>query len=599
MTRVRALLFLILFTFSLPLLFMEFSRWQTAVAAPDHDGPHSHVEWGPPNVGVVFDTTESMGPELDLFTAAWQSTTPYATGINAQLQAMAIPDPSAPLTHWPGPLTATFRLVGFRDVSQFFGSTTDYEEFLFSMSGLPIGGGEGCLDHALGGLLTMAKEMPKDNTPSSDVLLVTDATPMGSKANFVYVVNRMLQRGVNVHSLVSGWCPGTAVPEKALQTLTLATGGRYYRVAQPTDYFTDTLMAHNRLFSTDLLLSEFGSVTDAQPDMIPIQVDSTMFALSAESTLGYTGCLTCPRGLAEGQGITAVGGMQFDLIDPNGNVVNAANPYFSRIGTSSRELLRLTQPLTATLQPGTWHVRVTGNGDYVVALAAQSELHLAYLGPASVPLNQPSVLRVALGQTHDGVTTLPLTANFKLVAVDGQAPDQNITLYDDGLHNDTEAGDGIYAGLVTPSAAGWWRVMAGGQWVDGSSYQRMAEVPFRVQTISAKSPDPATAKPNETQQVSFELTNNAPSGSGAVSFALSVFSEQGWVITDTVASMVNLEPGETAVINAEVVVPSTATDGTLEEITLVAIAIEEDIDISALAEITVEAATVYLPMIVR
>lgn len=596
MSRLRAILFLIVFTLSLPLLFMQFNRWQTAVAAPEHEEP-----WGiNPNIGVVLDTTASMGPELTLFNAAWQATEPYGPTSNAFLKEVGIAAPTVPVTHWPGPLTATLRLVGFRDIAQYFGSSTDYDEFVFSMASVPAEGGGACLDNALGGLLTMAKNMPAEKMPASDVLLVTDATPMGNKANFVYVVNRMLNRGINVHSLVSGWCPGDVIPEKAMEFLTVATGGRYYRVEDPTDYYTTTLMAHNRLFSTDLLLSEIGSVTEAQPDMIPIEVDSTLFGLSAEATLGWTGCLTCtrPANTTGDLGITAVGGMQFQLIDPDNNVYDASSPYFSQIGTSSRELLSIRQPITATLQPGTWHLRVTGDGDYAVSIAAQSDLHLAYLGPGSAPVGEPMLLRVALGQTHDETTTLPQTASFKLVSVTGQGADQNITLFDDGLHQDGEAGDGIYGGMVTPAAAGWWRVMASGQWPDGTSYQRLAEVPLRVQSVSAKSPAPSTAKPNETQQVSFELTNDA--SASTTTFELGMFSEQGWVVTSTVPTDVTLNPSETVIINANVVVPGSATDGLLEEVTFVAVAANDaSVAVSALAEITVEASTVYLPMIVR
>ncbi|MFZ1399411.1 MAG: choice-of-anchor X domain-containing protein [Candidatus Promineifilaceae bacterium] len=596
MSRLRAILFLILFTLSLPLLFMQFTRWQTAVAAPEHE-----ETWGiNPSVGVVLDTTASMGPELAQFKAAWQAAEPYGTALRPAASGVGINAPTVPVIHWREPLTATLRLVGFRDVAQYFGATTDYDEFAFSMINLPAEGGAGCLDNALAGLATMTQNMPAEKMPASDLLLVTDATPMGNRANFVYVVNRLLQRGVNVHSLVSGWCPGDVVPEKALEFLTLATGGRYYRVTDMSEYYTTTLMAHNRLFSTDLLLSEVGSVTDSQPDMIPIEVDSTMFGLSAETTLGWTGCLTCtrPANTTGALGITAVGGMQFQLIDPDNNVYDASTPYFSQIGTSSRELLSIRQPLTETLQPGTWHLRVTGNGDYAVSFAAQSDLHLAYLGPGSARVGQPMLLRVALGQTHDGVTTQPLTATFKLVSMNGLAADQNIALFDDGLHQDGEAGDGIYGGMVTPATAGWWRVMASGKWTDGSSYQRLAEVPLRVQAVSAKAPAPATSKPNETQLVSFELTNDA-SGS-TTTFELGMFSEQGWVDASGVPANVTLDPGETVTLTANVVVPGSATDGLLEEVTFVAVAAnDESVAVSARAEITVEASTVYLPMVVK
>ena len=592
MSRFRAVLFLILFTLALPVLFMEFTRWQTAVAAPPNKS------WEAPNIGLVMDTTESMLGELAIFADAWQDA---GARPESDLIAPGISSPDAVNCHpYCGPLTASLKLTGFRDEAMFLGSTTDYDEFTGYLGSLEASGGAGCLDNALGGLLAMSENLPAEKTPASDVLLVTDATPSGTKANFVYVFDRMIQRGINVNTLLSGWCPGAAMPEKALEFLTLATGGRYYRVEEPGDYYTITLMARERLFSTDLVVSEMGSVTDSLPDMIPIEVDSSMFGLGAETTLGWTGCLTCPRpvnttGVLE---ITAVGGMQFQLVDPDNNVINASNPNFSQIGTSTRELLSWREPLTATLQPGTWHLRVTGNGSYAVSVAAQSSFHMAYVGPTSVPVNQPTLVRVLLGSQHEKATIPPQTASFRLVAMDGSSPDQSIMLFDDGLHDDVAAGDGIYGGMVTPIASGWWRIMATGDVGDGSSYQRLAEIPLRVQAVSVKGPDAASAKPNETQLVSFELTNDA--SASTTTFELGLFSEQGWAVTGAVPAEVTLDPGETVTIHAEVVVPVDATNGMLEEVTFVAVATnDENTAVSALAEITVEANAVYLPMIVK
>ncbi len=391
------------------------------------------------------------------------------------------------------------------------------------------------------------------------------------------------------------------MPEKALQFLTLATGGRYYRVEEPTDYYTITQIAQNRLYATDLLMSEIGSVTDGQPDMIPFEVDSSMLGVSAEPTLGWTGCLTCTRPIVNGEepfAITAVGGMQFQFVDPENNIYDASSPYLTQIGTASRELLTFREPLTATLQPGTWHLRVTGNGSYAVSFAAQSNFHMAYVGPTSVPLNQPTLVRVLLGTSQDEVTVPPQTANFRLVSMDGQAPDQAIALFDDGLHDDVAAGDGIYGGMITPTTAGWWRIMANGEVGDGSSYQRMAELPLRVQTVNAKGPEAATAKPDETQLVTFELTNDV--SASTTTFELGMFSERGWVETSTVPADVTVDPGETVTVSVEVVVPAEATGGTMEEVTFVAVsAVDESVAVSALAEITVDANTVYLPMVVK
>ena len=45
---------------------------------------------------------------------------------------------------------------------------------------------------------------------ASEVLLFTDATPQGRRTAYAYIANRLLKRGVQVHTLSNGWCPPSA-----------------------------------------------------------------------------------------------------------------------------------------------------------------------------------------------------------------------------------------------------------------------------------------------------------------------------------------------------------------------------------------------------
>lgn len=591
MANIRPLLWLILFTFV-----MTIAISFTLSAAADTPSE----EWTYPQIGVVIDTSSSMGPELQAFSRAWQNTS-YPL-------YQSTPDTVQGRQAWPGcihcsPLTATFRLFPFRDVVQAGTPTQSYGEFTQALADLEAGGGGTCPDNALGGLAAMGKSLPTRQMNSSDVLLVTDATPNGKRADYIYALKRLQKRGVNVHSLISGWCNDSPVPEAALQLLSVGTGGSFYRPEVGTDYYTDTLIAHNRAFATDLLMSRLGDVTNDIPDIIPFNIDSDVGGLSIELSAKCCRCLTCTRispPAAQGRpDVTPP--VQVTLRDPDGKVIDNGTQGFSQVSNSQRMLVSLYPPLTATLTPGTWTAQVSGDSPYEMLAMAHAAMHLAYLGPNNLPLNRASWIRAALDTSYETAVSPWLTATFRLVRVDGPAESQPVTLFDDGQHRDGEAGDGIFGGEIQPQAAGWWRLAAEGTLEDGSTFQRLAEVPFRVQPYRLPEPSAGAAKPNTTTPISFTLINDSPSGNNDTTFELALFSEQGWVLTDTIPASVTLAPGQQLTVTTNVVVPEDAAAGTLEEATLVAVSPTDlETSLSAVAEISVSAANeLYLPLVIR
>lgn len=612
MSRVRAVLFFALFTLLLPLLFMHFVRLQAAVVPSD-----ASMTTGAKNIGVVADTTATMGPELSAFSSAWQDADFDHT--QAANNAPAEIAPTVPMTHcdpFCPPLTATFRLVTFKDIAQNTGGTTSYNTFGQQLSNLSAEGGEGCADNALGGLLTMAQNLPTSRFLASDVALLTDATPTGNRSNYMFVISRMLRRGVNVHALISGWCSGAPVPEAALEFLAQATGGQYYRPLIAGDYYTESLMVQDKLFATDMLLSQDGNVSGGTPDTIPLQVDSSINGVSVE--MNYTGCLTCPlASLAQPLNATAAPPVQIELRDPDNNVIDTATVGFDELTSSRRHFLRFYPPSASDLKDGEWEIRISGDGDYNVTVMSQSSVHMTYLGPGSIPVSQPSSIRVALAETAAGVLApeMPtdaasLVVDFQLVPSDGVGTPQSISLFDDGEHNDGAAGDGIYGGMVQPTAPGWWRIAAEGQLDDGTSFRRLAEVPIRVQQYRVTKPDADTAAAGTTRQVTFTLSNDATTANGigtnsgavatATTFDLALFSEQGWTMTNTIPVSVTLAPGETFTITADVVIPAAAPEGTVEESTFVAVdANDVNVGLTAVAETEVADEKVYLPFVIK
>ena len=253
--RTKAMAILLTYFLMLPMLFSTIFGWLEVAA---EDGSAELVDvWADPHVGIVADTTASMGPELNAIAAAWQ----------AQSQNR--------------PLPGTYHLTGFKDNSTYLGNTENPVTFYNWLNALEASGGGDCPDNALAGLVNMASNMPRSLAPASDVLLATDAAPSGKRTAFAYVANRLLKRGVRVHTLNNGWCPDAPLNENALVFLTMVSGGEFLLTDGP-NYFTDTLIVLNKIAATDRLGMFEGTVTPGNPAVFEIEVDNTMTTLGVE-----------------------------------------------------------------------------------------------------------------------------------------------------------------------------------------------------------------------------------------------------------------------------------------------------------------------------
>lgn len=555
--RTRALAGLALYLLLLPLFFVGFARWADAAATARPN------VWGDPHVGVVVDTTATMQPELDALVNAFH-----------------------PWGVWREPLTATLHLVGFKDAAATFEQPEDVAAMAAALDAIEASGGGNCPDGAFAGLREMAMHLPGIRTPSADVLLATDSTPLARRQDYHYMANRMLQRGVRVHSLLSGWCDPAPISPEALGFLSLATGGSFYPTDGP-DYTTDAAIALTHIAATDELkrLSAFFG----DPADVPLLVDSTMESFGIE--MGYIGCLTCPLQIDSGDPM-------IQLIDPDGTVIDPSDPGFTELRSARRLMVHWRQPLTATVA-GEWTVRVNGASSASLAIFATSDLHLAYLGAPTLPLNRPSRLQAVLGEVNDlGVLRPPLTATFQLQSLDGQMS-MPVELFDDGMHGDDDAGDGLYGGRVTPQHAGMWQLVAEGKLMDGSLFQRVAPEPIRVRSFRAPSPSNGQLVPGGNRSLRFSITNEEPEGSGDTTFDLALYSDQGWAMTDTLPAQITLAPGERFEIAVPVQAPPGAPVGTVEETALVAVPVNDlEEGLTATSRTTVVSSlSLYLPLV--
>ncbi len=145
--------------------------------------------------------------------------------------------------------------------------------------------------------------------------------------------------------------------------------------------------------------------------------------------------------------------------------------------TPATKGFRITRP-----EIGSWKVLLTPTARlpkegslWAVAVFVQSDLRLeAEARPAVVQPGEAVVLRAVLTGPSDVTST-------KVNAVIRDAGGQVVaeaSLFDDGAHEDDEAGDGVFAGTWTAQTAGLYTVAltAVGQRTDGTAFQRVAVI---------------------------------------------------------------------------------------------------------------------------
>ncbi len=537
--------------------------------------------WGDPQVGFIVNTTSGMQPEINAINAAWA----HPLGYHGQC------------------LTCTeFHLTQFRDSAIYMGNTQDQDQFGTWLGNLNADGGGACADNTFAGLHAFARNLPDDAAPVSDALVFSDSPPMGNRRTFGFVLDKMIENNIRVHSVGRALCNNENIPDYAMNYLSLLTGGEFHTPASAGDYLTDTLMAMNLSMSKDLLTSYMGHV-DNSVQTFPLQVDSSVTTLGVEH---HSWCLTCTRSVENGRlPVASIGGVSVELIDPEGNVVDEGTPGYQRLTSESRDMQIMFETLTHE-NAGNWQVRVSGTGEFSINAFGNSSVHMVSLGQHIARANRPFDVRALItSEEENGVNLFgmdchdypcgPLTATLKLVGVDhfGTVP---VDMFNIGMP------PSVYGGSATVPTPGLYRLVAEGRLEDGTWFTRVDPTPIRVRAHGMGGSGEAPVLPGSTRSISFELVNDGAAGkSTATTFDLELFSEQGWTMTDTIPVSVTLDPGQSVQYTAEVVVPANADIGLVEDSTLVAVP-QDDLGAavsSSARTMVVEQLHVFLPLMMK
>jgi carboxypeptidase T len=333
------------------------------------------------------------------------------------------------------------------------------------------------------------------------------------------------------------------------------------------------------------------------------------------------------------------------LVRPNGNVIDpdvaASNPDIEFYSGSTFEYYRVRGPME-----GTWTMRMYGASvplavqnmplwsGYTVLVTAHTDTTLDFYHDLHTYLTGDHILLTAaladqepiLGATINVVAASPTfdigstspKEEWLQVGKDSRPPQtallmpdtitHTVPLYDDGLHNDGTARDGVYANVFrNTSVAGIYKfdLEAAGISNSGSSFTRLAsttarvtEPPILAVDVIGSSTD--AAQPGEVLTMSFTVKNTGDQWDTFDLRAGEVELILGWADTSQIPEAVSLSPGQSVSYEVEVVVPVDAPRGSLFALHLVASS-QNDLDASDLAtiEVSLPSYEAYLPSICK
>lgn len=497
-------------------------------------------------IAFVIDDTGSMGDEID---DAKETVYRKVNELTAQGQRY------------------DYHLLTYKDDVTYRGATTDDRMIKARVSELYADGGDDCPENMLGALNEIAEK-----APNSNAWLMTDAGFHGSEVDVAATLYKLLRNRVIVHPIVYSWCfaaqaagqteqggqtgaASTTAPmlgPEVLAQIAADTGGHYFPIASADTQAATSILLNEMVTESDLAASR-DYVTVGAPGTRSIMVDGTAtvvnFLLNTYS--GYA-ALT--------------------LFDAAGTAVDreAANVTYTELGNAI--YYQIDDPA-----PGLWRAEITGEGEFAFSSSGDTEINFEYLGDAAL----------AKGESEEIVASLsgPIAAaQFQLVTLDGTVVD-TINLVDDGLHGDGAARDGTYGGQYTPAREGDFRLQVQGVISESlavasgmleadesgpaaTSFQRIALEVIHVHSLNVVGNETPVTDDGLAVTYVFSVTNN---GATDDTFDLIVSSDQGWADLTGVPTSLALAAGATAQIQITVHIPPTATLGSTNETTLIAV----------------------------
>ena len=470
------------------------------------------------SIAFVIDDTGSMGEEID----------DVKTTVTQKVDEFSARS-----------LTFDYHLITYKDDVTYRGHTADPATIKTWVNGLSATGGGDCPEEMLGALNRLAEE-----APDSQAWVMTDAGFHGDAGDVLVTIYNLVRAHVRVHPIVYSWCfargeqGATTDDESRAATLggesfaqiASETGGHYFRIESD-----ETLAA------TDILLNEMTAPSDLMLFRDELTGEAKSYAVNVDATADSVNLLLNIYS----------GSADLELRDPSGALVGAGSPGVTVTTLGNVRYVEVTTPA-----PGQWHAKVSGTASFALSASGETAVDLQYLADTTLTSGVTVPLRARLSGPV-------ASTNFQLIRPDGSVL-TGVSLFDDGLHNDAAAGDGLYGGSYTPNAGGSYFLHVYGTLTAGGLYSRTSPETIRVSALRVVAPGGQTGRPGARLTYQFTVSNK---GSNADTVDLTATSSHGWIVTPPPASL-SLAGNETRQVAVTLAIPSGVSGGEVDELVL-------------------------------
>jgi len=497
----------------------------------------------PRPISFVIDDTGSMGPYINIVK------TTVAQKVDEFVTKSIFP---------------TYHLLTYKDVENYRGKTADPNTIKSWVNNLSASYGGDCPEEMLGALNRIAIE-----APHSEAWVLTDAGFHGGPIDVVETIKNLINADIKTHfityssncvdsasSTPSAEPENTAINQSNEQNITTLdsgltvsafpnaeplvqianeTGGHYFAIPSSETQAVGSILLNEMVSNVDLATFS-AEVVSASPKTYSVSIDST--STEANFLLNVFS-----------------GNANLTLINPNGITVNPSDPGVTYTAVSNAKYYQIANPVV-----GIWQAQVSGDGIFALSSSGNSPIGFEYLSDTSLAKDEPANLLVLL-------TGPVASASFQFVHPDGTLL-QTVDLFDDGLHGDDVADDGVYGGTYTPTTAGSFYIRVEGTTTDSTEFERIVTKMIRVQTMSVVAPAGQTVPAGTTHVYDFSIING---GTVDEIYDLAITSSQGWADLSGVPSSVTVLAGATEHILIPVNVPIMAVEGSTDELMVTAV----------------------------
>ncbi len=238
-----------------------------------------------------------------------------------------------------------------------------------------------------------------------------------------------------------------------------------------------------------------------------------------------------------------------------GSSLLATAQTISHTVVGNSEYYRVYNPI-----PGVWQAVISGTGAFVFSASASTEIIVEYIGDTSLAIGAQAAALVRVEGPVASVAFSFVTAGGTLL--------QTVDLYDDGIHGDGTAGDGVYGGVWVPTSSESHYLKVVGTDTQGRPFERTDTTPIKSQGMSVVAPLGQTVLPGDTVTYTFAINNG---GGSADTYNLTYESSQGWANTSGLPVAISVAAHGTQYVSVPVEVSSGAEPGSLDSLELSAI----------------------------